>query len=156
MRQAILLIATTFLFSGCLKHDVLKLEATGHFTESDFYNSGDFEKLQVEIENITVEQTLINGTMKCRPVFTIRLKDEYAMRIEQYWEERVDIVVFEDGTTPREETFSTTDYYQSFNIDNRSNVDCGNKLYFNIRLTLPNPKTGQVVATTTKQYYIQT
>lgn len=156
MKKFILISFSFLLIGGCMKHDVLKQDATGNFRDSDFYQSGEFETgFTIIKDDSTYVQTAVGGSINCKPVFSIRLPYDYANKISNSWDGILKVTVFDDRPGSADETFVTYNYAQKFNVISRPSVECGSRGFFKVKIELITPSS-LVMATTTREFFIKT
>jgi hypothetical protein len=154
-----ILLATVFLaaVTACLKHDVLRQDASGNFRESEFYRSGNFQNSF----GITFSDTSIvtvrlpNGEFRCKPIFTIQLSDAYRTKLEQEWDGNYEIRVSRPIVLTEPESFKSDNLKETFRIQSMPSVVCGTPVNFNVQLLLITPSTS-VIATAQKDFSMPT
>ena len=147
MKLSIALGTILLLFSSCLKHDILKQDATGNFKKSEFYESGDFENLfDVIIEDLVVEQYVGgNGNQFCKPVFKVRLTEAYVQKLEQNWDFSIRLTVSENRIGDVEESIQTYNFRELLPVEKRKGIECGYDKVFRCELEIVSPNNSAIV-----------
>lgn len=152
MRNFIFLIISIFSLSACLNNDILDKDLDNpNFQESDFYTSGDFHRefgFTVDSKTVTIITSQWGDTL-CKPIYTLRLNDDFVQDLEKEWSGEIVLKLYADKSTF--ETDSVTydfhhDYGQPFQFAGKS-IDCdASSSDLDARITLIAPNTGRVTA----------
>ncbi len=153
MKKLILFGLTAILLVACMKHDVLKQDATGNFRESEFYTSGQFQfDFDIVVSNIVITSSGNPGQLLCRPAFDISVAENFITKLENDWNGSYKLIVTDSKPFATPFIFNTTNLHQPYSVS-LSAISCSQPNYFDVRLELISPST-TVVASVEKRFEI--
>lgn len=136
MKKLLVLSLSCLFLASCLKHDVLKQDATGNFQESEFYTSGSFKsEFAIDISNKVITTSGTPSQPLCKPTFDISFPPSYISKIENEWNGTFKLAITDSKPLSTPIEYTSGNLRELFNVS-LSSLSCSQPHYFDVQLIL--------------------